>query len=403
MQTNWLSRIYAEIKKTRGSTDVDTIHGNIIVLRSLLSCALKDNLLADFDEICEYVLSYRTNKNAFIQLSVIETMPSLARFNSEVFCQKYLKLCLNFLLTYGVLAKGREKAIFYETLSNLILLLDNHHFADDMPQIMKTISQELDKKAKPFCIEIIKCLDCLRIKFQKNIDKYAILTFLYELIILNGLYPQSLDFLSEICKLAKDDIWWSIEAEYIQLKLLMTISSTLTGKIYYFPHGSNLEESNLIKFQQSLVTELTSNPEFKKPEAIALSLQALATFDFSYHADSMALFVKEVVLENLDNELPVIRKAAANAGSLLYIRQTTTGDLTITKNLINEILEKFLSVCLSDPDNSVRETMLASLNENFDVFLNDQRYLKMLFTCLNDPIFKVQENALRIICTIEVL
>jgi len=111
----------------------------------------------------------------------------------------------------------------------------------------------------------------------------------------------------------------------------------------------------------------------------------------------MAVFVKDVVLEYLENDSPLIRKAAANAGSLLYIRQASKGDF-MTKQFVDEILEKFLGVCLGDPDNSVRETMLSSLNENFDAYLNNQRYLKILFTCLHDPVYKVQENSLRIIC-----
>jgi len=267
-----------------------------------------------------------------------------------------------------------------------------------MTKIMNNMIIELEKKAKPFCSELIKCLDCLRTKFGKKLNDYVNLNRLFELIILNGLFPQTLDFLGEICRLGENDPWWGEYAEIIQLKILMMVSLILKNKIQQFPTSSDIDLMSLGKFQDALIIEMTMNVDFKKNDSIAQALQTLTTFDFSYYADSMALFVKDIVLEYLDDSSSVIRKAAANAGSLLYIRQNTRGDSTMTKHLINDILEKFLSVCLSDPDNSVRETMLASLNENFDVYLNDQRYLKMLFTCLHDPVYKVQENSLRIIC-----
>lgn len=35
-----------------------------------------------------------------------------------------------------------------------------------------------------------------------------------------------------------------------------------------------------------------------------------------------------------------------------------------------EILDKFMSVAISDPEVEIRQTMLKSLNENFDQYLN---------------------------------
>ena len=54
-----------------------------------------------------------------------------------------------------------------------------------------------------------------------------------------------------------------------------------------------------------------------------------------------------------------------------------------------EILEKFMSVALSDPEKEIRQTMLHSLNENFDIYLNSPNYLRKLFLCVNDTDNKV--------------
>jgi hypothetical protein len=49
-----------------------------------------------------------------------------------------------------------------------------------------------------------------------------------------------------------------------------------------------------------------------------------------------------------------------------------------------EILEKFIQVAIADPEHVIRKTMLSSLNDNFDIYLNNSNYLKKLFLCVND-------------------
>jgi FKBP12-rapamycin complex-associated protein len=69
----------------------------------------------------------------------------------------------------------------------------------------------------------------------------------------------------------------------------------------------------------------------------------------------------------------------------------------ISKNIMLEILDKFLSVAVSDSDNEIRCTMLSSLHSSFDVYLNSSVYLKKLFICVNTKNHKIQELALEIL------
>ena len=88
----------------------------------------------------------------------------------------------------------------------------------------------------------------------------------------------------------------------------------------------------------------------------------------------------------------------SRSGCLLYIRkQKSVGQQMISKNLMYEILEKFMSVAISDPEVEIRQTMLSSLNENFDFYLNSPNNLRKLFLCVNDTNEKVQELALVIL------
>ena len=58
------------------------------------------------------------------------------------------------------------------------------------------------------------------------------------------------------------------------------------------------------------------------------------------------------MLDFLENKNKNIRKAAAKAGCLLYVKKER-GSL-ISKNIMYEILEKFMSVAISDPEDEIR-------------------------------------------------
>ena len=366
-----------------------------MVLRSLLSYSRKEIFIQQIEEISEYILSHKDKRVSNIQVAVIEAIPILARFNTGIFMMKYIDRSIQFLLQFGINARtAKEKAICYETLAKIFEPIESSSIKDYLSSICKCIQTELERRIKPFCVEIIHCLEVLRKKFKKKITDYIKIDLLIDLVLLNGLNTYSLEFLKEISKMEIDNL-----AELVQYKLLMTISIILNGKFYSFPQKNSLDPINIARLLNNLNTEVLTNPDFRSNEAIALSLQALGTFDFDCFAENMALFVKDVVLEYLDNENSEIRKAAARAGCLLYIRKPQNfGQFTITKSHVNDILEKFLSVCLSDPDEKIQETMLESLNDNFDVFLNSSKTLKKLFMCLNDPNYKVKENSLVIIC-----
>ena len=57
-----------------------------------------------------------------------------------------------------------------------------------------------------------------------------------------------------------------------------------------------------------------------------------------------------------------------------------------------------MNVALSDPEQEIRQTMLSSLNENFDPYLNSPSNLRKLFLCINDSNPTVQELSLIILC-----
>ena len=52
----------------------------------------------------------------------------------------------------------------------------------------------------------------------------------------------------------------------------------------------------------------------------------------------MGTFVKEIVLPYLDNKNPLIRRAAAKAGSLLYVNVSDISSYSLTRNVMSEVI-----------------------------------------------------------------
>jgi FKBP12-rapamycin complex-associated protein len=109
-------------------------------------------------------------------------------------------------------------------------------------------------------------------------------------------------------------------------------------------------------------------------------------------------FVRDSCVAYLDNEHPGVRQAAAHTCCQLFARdpivyQTSTHAVQV----VDEVLEKLLLVGIADPDTTIRQTTLASLDERFDRHLAKSENVRSLFIALNDESFVVRELSLTII------
>lgn len=341
----------------------------------------------------DYIIAHRNDKQP-VQFAVIQTIPVLAAFNRDGFTAKHLKISITFLMDLARTTKDPKlKSSCYYNLAKLIEMIDMRPLQDYLPDIMLSLFNELEKYSKPMCSEVIKCYQSLSNKFKKKILEYGNMNRLIDTILINGLQAQSLEFIAEISKMDASD---NRSAE-TQLKILYLISYILQGEMYHFKekHLENIQLKNVLEFQKRIMDETSID---RNSVSISHALQALTNYEFNDLAKVLPGFFKDVVLEYLDSSNPVIRKAAAKAGCLLYNKSDSlTSQDSIPKNMVYQILDKFLCIAFNDPDDEIRETMLSSLNENFDEFLNHEKHLQMLFMCINDSVYSVKEKALQII------
>jgi len=104
------------------------------------------------------------------------------------------------------------------------------------------------------------------------------------------------------------------------------------------------------------------------------------------------------VINYVEDDNPEVRKAAALSSCQLFIKdpivyQTSNHAIQV----VSQVLEKLLTVGITDPDPSIRLLVLSALDEKFDRHLAQARNIRTLFIALNDEVFQIREVAISII------
>ncbi len=109
-------------------------------------------------------------------------------------------------------------------------------------------------------------------------------------------------------------------------------------------------------------------------------------------------FVRDCVVAYLDDDNPVIRKAAALTCCQVLVKDPVHLQLnSYAMQVVGTVLEKLLMVGIADPDPSIRQVVLESLDQRFDHHLAQAENVRSLFMALNDEVFSIREVAIKII------
>jgi len=116
-------------------------------------------------------------------------------------------------------------------------------------------------------------------------------------------------------------------------------------------------------------------------------------------------FVCECVVTFLEDPNPAIRKEAAASCSKLLLRPDSNDTASssfaprrgLTSTVVAEVLEKLLVVGISDPEPSIRLTVLKALDSRYDYYLAQAQCIRSLFIAVNDENFEIREVVIQII------
>ncbi|KAL6080518.1 Serine/threonine-protein kinase tor1 [Balamuthia mandrillaris] len=388
LRLQWYHKVYEEAQAGLKVNNFASIHGSLITLGELLKNT-GEFMHSRFAEVCEMILSYRTHRDKLVRKTVIELMPRLAKFAPKEFKLNYLNKCMVSLLSSLKKEKGSERAAAFLSLGKIAMAVggSTNPYLDSILQNIKTALKGPIVKNKFYCVEALTCISMLARSVGASLESH--MPELLELMFAGGLnetLTTSLTILSSCIPSLLPSI---------QEKLLDHLSMVLSGKPFLHP-GNRFLNKSAPPPNATLSMYYTSEGGKPTPDTIRLALTTLGSFNFD--ESLLTEFVREVVVGFLDDDDPAIRTAAAETCSSLVVRSNrnapTRGHLS---NVIGEVLEKMLVIGISDPDPTIRTTVLSCLDSRFDHHLAQAENLRSLFIALNDEVFVIRELAIKTI------
>ncbi|KAH3038047.1 hypothetical protein KXW01_003998 [Aspergillus fumigatus] len=379
----WFARIYEEALLGLRSSNVDSVHGSLLVLKELL---LKGAMFMNehYRNACEIVLRLKDHRDHKIRAQVVQTIPILASYAPVDFTETYLHRFMIYLQAQLKRDKERDAAfIAIGKIANAVGAAIAQYLDGIIIYIREGLALKARNRAAVNEAPMFECISMLSLAVEQSLSKY--MESLLDPIFACGL--------SESLTQALVDM-----AHYIP-PIKPTIQEKLLDMLSLILHGTPFRPLGCPE------SRLPPMPSFAKDFApqelhsdaeIALALHTLGSFDFSGHI--LNEFVRDVAINYVENDNPEIRKAAALTCCQLFvhdpiINQTSSHSIQV----VSEVIDKLLTVGIGDPDPEIRRTVLWSLDRKFDRHLARPENIRCLFLAVNDEVFAVREAAICII------
>ena len=113
---------------------------------------------------------------------------------------------------------------------------------------------------------------------------------------------------------------------------------------------------------------------------------------------SLVELVRLITISYIEHENPQVRKLAALTSCDLFVKDTICKQTSLRAlNTVSEVLSKLLTVAITDPVVEIRFEVLRHLDVSFDPQLSQPDNVRLLFMALNDEVFAIQMEAMKII------
>ena len=404
---DWYKSLYLKASSGLDTQSLEIMHGSLLAMMEIMR---KPTALIRtyFEDIVRAIMKLKESKlkedkSGLIRVSVIESIPLLAGVNPELFVENHQKEFLKYLLDFTVVDQDRGAAFL--SLGKLALAVSSSNK-------LKSSYLEATLKAVKSCLtrgknkishldEVMDCMSLLSEAAGPALSQQRYIHDILPLMFFHGL-RESLGravtaMATHVPSLLPD----------IQERLLNTISMILARKSYNdiltgseskvdvkAPKGSQPKPRKSGTFSGQ-------PPEFVKAasnDKIPLALRILGTFDFETH--QLGEFVRDILLNFLDQDDPLIRKEAALTCAKIAIHpgeEMAVIGKTKSAAITGDITSKLLIVGISDPEPMIRKTVLSSLDYRYDAHLASTENLRSLFMGLNDEVFEIRSLSIGLI------
>ncbi|KAG7693019.1 hypothetical protein KL933_004170 [Ogataea haglerorum] len=428
LRSYWFSKLYTEatlifrnsLATSNGSGPVvnnnpsEFIHGSLLCYRELVLQG-SSLLHSKIDDIYENLMGIKDHRSVDVRREVTKIMPILARFDRAKFVDKYMHRVLLYYISQLKIGKDRSFILLsigdisVEAKNNIINYLDGV-VLESIKDALASKVPKTKKELAPYCFY---CLAKLAISLGPPLTKFINNYQLMKLILKSPINDNMLSLLKIFIHNLP-----SLEP-MINEKLINAVCLCLSGFEFKHPGAPDfkrqMNSSLAHNYRHSMyvrdggqfntppvdITSLTELPKShyqEEPDVVIIlqALKALSYFDFRNY--SLTEFVRYSVIHYIDHDSPEVRLRAALTSSKIYL----SDPICLQKSLnslkaVSEVLDKLLTVCITDPHEEIRLEVLNSLGERFDPQLSQAENVRLLFMALNDESFEIRKAAIKLV------
>lgn len=385
-----LTRMLEGVQDGFRRNTVECIHGSLLVYKELLTQGGMFMHGKPYKDACDRVIKdqYRDHRDPTIRRTVVELIPILAMYAPKEFCQRYLGHAMHHLQL--LLKDPRQQNIAFAAIGKIAHAVGSQ-IAPYLDTILLSIRNALSTKNRTKASDeapIFECISMISIAVGQTLSKYmeALLDPIFACGLSDALTQALVDMAHYIPPVKST----------IQEKLLDLLSRTLCGQPFQTLGHPTLGQGLPPIYTKDVRDQRDPQHYEHKEQEIALALHTLGSFDFSGHV--LNEFVRDVAIRYVEDDDPIIRKAAALTCCQLFVRdpivyQTSHHAIQV----VADVIEKLLTVGVADPIPDIRWTVLSSLDARFDRHLAKAENVRTLFLALNDEKFTIREAAMSII------
>ncbi|OTA99371.1 hypothetical protein M426DRAFT_325170 [Hypoxylon sp. CI-4A] len=384
MKQAWMTKMYNEAIASLKLNSVEYVHASLLVLKSLVvqgGMFMQDR----YQDACEIVFRHKDHRDLAIRKTVVLLIPNLADYAPSDFTHTYLHKFMVYLT--GLLKKDKERNDAFFTIGELANSVKSSiapYLDGVLIHVREGLSVQSRKRGSVDPVFI--CISKLSAATGQTLSKYmeALLDPIFSCELTDTLTQALVDMAFYIPPVKAT----------IQERLLDMLSKVLCGEPFK-PLGA--PTPNTLS-TVPIIPKDAKDPqayEHRKAE-VKLALNTLGSFDFSGHI--LNEFVRDVAIKYVEDENPDIRSAAALTCCQLYVRDPIVNQTSYhALQVVGDVIEKLLTVGVSDPNSEIRKTVLEALDARFDPHLAKAENIRTLFFALNDEVFNIREVAISII------
>ncbi|XDG06455.1 hypothetical protein ABKA04_006070 [Annulohypoxylon sp. FPYF3050] len=368
MKQAWMTKMYGEAQLGLKTNTVEYIHASLLVLKELLEQGGM-YMQSHYQNACEIVFVHKDHRDMTIRKTIILLIPNLANYAPTDFAHTYLHRFMVYLS--GMLKKDKERndAFFaIGEVANAVKSAIAPYLDGVLIYVREGLSIQSRKRGS--VDPVFDCISKLAVAVGQTLSKY--MEALLDPIFACELTPKLTQALVDMA------FYIPPVKATIQERLLDMLSKVLCGEPFK-PLGAPIPNT---LSAVPIIPRDAKDPqayEHRKTE-VKLALNTLGSFDFSEDDD------------------PEIREAAALTCCQLYVRDPIVNQTSYhALQVVGDVIEKLLTVGVSDPEPNIRRTVLAALDERFDPHLSKAENIRTLFFALNDEVFEIREVSISII------